>query len=1110
MPRGGRVKRFTLSVLSPFLILSLGCTMVWAQATAQMSGTAKDQSGAVLPGVEITVTQTETGITRNVVTNETGSYVLPNLALGPYRLEAGLPGFRTYVQSGIVLQVNSSPVVNVVLEVGQVSEQVEVQANAALVETRNSTVGSVIENERILELPLNGRNVTDLISLAGGAVKGGDVGARMVEGAPMMAIAGSVGFATDYTLDGANHLNFMSGSTNLMHFPDAMQEFKVETSGVTAARGSSTAVSAVTKSGTNELHGDLFEFVRNDLFNARNYFATKGSTLKRNQFGGTVGGPIVKNRLFFFGGYQGTTIRSDPSDSRAFMPTAAMMAGDWTAFASPACNAGRQLTLRAPFVNNRIDPALYAKTSMYILTVKKPLSLPATGNPCGEVTYGNLARTNEGSYVGKVDYQKSAQHSLFGRAFIFSRENLNPWKSVTNLLQATGWISSMQSSYTLGSTYLIGANTVHAFRLAVNRTAVHYYNSGTGDSPRLFNWCDAGAKIYCEPEITRIQNMTINGGFNLGSGFLTKHKYVGNTYTLNEDVSFVRGDHQIAFGVNATHGRQSSYSNWASVTQTNYNGGATGSGLADFVLGRAASIQFAKSAAHHANGTTFASHGTDTWKAASHLTLNYGLRWEPFVPQNVEFTYNFDYDRFRQGIRSSVFVNAPAGMYYRGDPGFPKNAVNNRLQQFSPRMGLAWDVNGDGKTSVRASYALGYIYVPGDFKEGYSGSPPFGNRVKLSTPPGGMDDPWRDIPGGNIFPYVLDKNAPFPGYGIFYSQRYDFRNPYGQSWNLSLQRQISIDWLATATYTGTNTMHLWGNKQINPAIYFPGGACTINGVSYNPCSTLDNTDARRRFSLERPADGSKLGFVTEGDDGGIQGYHGMLLSVQRRAAKGVTVTSNYTFSHCIGPYATEYGALAQNQSDTYNNPTGRDRGNCDSDRRHMLNLTSVAETPQFSNPTLRLALTGWRLSGLVTRTSGSPLSIFAGSDRALNGTGFNASATSTQFGDQVLGVPFGNRSASPLSKYLNPAAFAQPAVGTLGNVGRNSVKGPTTWSFDVALSRAVRFRESQRVEFRAEAFNLLNKFRAGNPNTAVNNANFGVIRTALDPRIMQFALKYVF
>jgi hypothetical protein len=250
--------------------------------------------------------------------------------------------------------------------------------------------------------------------------------------------------------------------------------------------------------------------------------------------------------------------------------------------------------------------------------------------------------------------------------------------------------------------------------------------------------------------------------------------------------------------------------------------------------------------------------------------------------------------------------------------------------------------------------------------------------------------------------------------------------------------------------------------------------------------------------------------MTEGDDGGIQVYHGMLLSIERRAANGITVSSNYTLSHCIGPYSTQFSALAQNQSDTYNSPEGRDRGNCDSDRRHIFNLTAVAETPTFSNNTMRIIGSGWRLSGLFNRTSGSPLSILAGSDRALNGTGFNASANSTQFGHQILADPFDDKSAGPLSRFLNPLAFTQPALGTLGNVARNSIKGPTTWNFDVALSRGIRFRETQRVEFRAEAFNVLNSFRPGNPNTTVNNANFGVIRTAQDPRIMQFALKYIF
>ncbi len=1097
------MKRIAFSVLSCSLMVAVGCALAWAQATAQVSGTAKDQSGAVLPGVEVTVTQTETSIARNAVTNETGSYVLPNLALGPYRLEAALPGFRTYVQTGIVLQVNSSPVVNVVLEVGQVSEQVEVQANAALVETRSSSVGAVIENERILELPLNGRNVTDLIAVAGGAVRQAGASAQLAAGeSPMVAIAGGAGFGVDYTLDGANHMNYMSGTTMAMPFPDAVQEFKVEASGASAQSRNSAAVAAVTKSGTNQLHGNLFEFVRNDLFNARNYFATTHSTLKRNQFGGTVGGPIVKNKLFFFGGYQGTTIRSDPADTRTFVPTAAMLAGDWTTFTSPTCNAGRQISLRAPFVNNRIDPALYNKQALFIVNYKGAKPFPTTSNPCGEITYGSMSGENDGSYVGKMDYQKSDKHSLFGRVLFTSVDIPSPWDFNSNLLQNTGYRKALASSYTAGSTYLISANTVQAFRLSVNRNATHYYNVEKG---QLFNWCDIGVQLYCEPIITRINSTTITGAFSLTSGFLTGHRYVGNSYSANDDLSLVRGAHQMAFGFGATHGRQNNLAPFISTHQFSFSGASSGLGLADFMLGLPSQLATGRTNTHRITGTNINLYAADSWKAAPKLTLNYGLRWEPYIPEWAQAIYNFDYDRFRQGIKSTVYTNAPAGLYYRGDSGFPKNGIKANWLQFAPRLGMAWDVSGDGRTSVRASYTLGYVALPSDFRERYSGTGPWGGRVTLSSPPGGLTDPYRGIPGGDIFPYELNKNVSFVPYGWVLTQPYDLPATYSQSWNLSLQRQIGTDWLLSTTYLGTNVIHIRGNTSINPAIYLPGGPCTLAGVTYNPCSTVNNTDQRRRFSIERPQDGAKYGYAAQIDGGGVQNYHGMVLSVARRAAKGVVLNANYTLSHCIGPYATLYGALSLWPYETYTDPTNRDadRGNCDSDRRQLFNLTSVAQTPQFSNPALRILATGWRLSGIYRFSSGSPLNILAGTDRALNGI-------MNQRANQVSGDPFGNRSADPLSGYLNPAAFAIPNMGTTGNIGHNTIPGPSTWSFDMAVSRGFRFRESQRMEFRAEAYNVTNSFRPDNPNATVSSNTFGVIRTALDPRILQFALKYIF
>jgi len=316
-------------------------------------------------------------------------------------------------------------------------------------------------------------------------------------------------------------------------------------------------------------------------------------------------------------------------------------------------------------------------------------------------------------------------------------------------------------------------------------------------------------------------------------------------------------------------------------------------------------------------------------------------------------------------------------------------------------------------------------------------------------------------------------------------------------------------------------IHLWGNQSLNPAIYIPGGPCTINSVSYNPCSSLGNTDARRLFSLQKPGDGARIGYAAMADAGGIQKYNGLLLSVERRAAKGVTVNSNYTWSHCVGPYVTLYDARALWPYETYTNPTNRDadRGNCDSDRRHIFNMTAVAETPQFSNRAIHALGTGWRLSGIYKVTSGWPLNIEAGSDRAL--TGINH-----QRANQVTGNPYGDQSGGPLTLYLNPAAFALPDTGTIGNIGHNSILGPGTWSFDAGLSRVFRFQETRRLEIRAEAYNVLNSFRPGCiagttgtasgscPQGAVNtmfSSNvFGQIRNSLDPRIMQFALKYLF
>jgi len=486
--------------------------------------------------------------------------------------------------------------------------------------------------------------------------------------------------------------------------------------------------------------------------------------------------------------------------------------------------------------------------------------------------------------------------------------------------------------------------------------------------------------------------------------------------------------------------------------------------------------------------------------------------------------YNFNHDRFLQGIRSTVFTNAPAGFYYTGDPGFPaRTGINTQWAHFAPRAGLAWDVKGDGKTSVRASYAFGYTFLSGIWREDSAGSIPWGGRVSVTNPPGGLDAPWRGL--GNPFPYVLDKNAPFLPAGLFLTNKPDLTTPQTYSWNLSLQHQVGRDWLVSASYLATRAMHIWTQNSINPAVIVPStlplGTCPTGQLT--GCNATSNTDARRILTLERPQDGAKIGPLAEFDDGGTSIYHAMLLSLQKRAARGITFTGNYTWSHCISPYA-DINSNGPPANETYTKPNDRnfDRGNCLSDRRHLFNFTAVAQTPNFSNHTLHRIAADWRLSGIYRWSSGAPLNIVSGTDQALSGTGL-------QRANQILSNPYKDRSGRPYTQWVDPAAFAVPALGTYSNVGWNSLVGPHTWQFDMALSRTFSVRENKRFEIRAEAFNVTNSFIPGGPlapggvsgaastgnittgnSLALNSNTFGQIRTAQSPRIMQFALKYVF
>src|SRR5438552_1633041 len=396
-----------MKILRLAIVLGLACVTLWAQATSQIQGIVLDSSGAVVPGVEVRATQTDTGIVRTATSTEDGRYVLPNLPIGPYRLEVSNPGFSPYLQTGIVLQVASIPTVNITLQVGALNQQVKVESSAALVETQTTSVGAVIENQRILELPLNGRNPVELIQLAGASVPAGKVGTAGMPGGLNIAVAGGLLNGVGYFLDGIPHNNPYDATNLPFPFPDALQEFKVETSTLTATSGmhSAGAVNAVVKSGTNEFHGNAFEFLRNGKMNARNFFAARRDTLKRNQFGGTLGGPIIKDRAFFFGGYQMTRTRSDPADRTGFVPTQRMLAGDFSGCNFPQL---RDPFTRANYVNNQIPPSQYSPQALAIVKM-----LPTATGSCGQVAFGPITRTTEYQVIGRADYTINNSQTLF-------------------------------------------------------------------------------------------------------------------------------------------------------------------------------------------------------------------------------------------------------------------------------------------------------------------------------------------------------------------------------------------------------------------------------------------------------------------------------------------------------------------------------------------------------------------------------------------------------------------------------------------------------------------------------------------------------------------------
>jgi len=1116
------------------MLILLGLSVVaWAQSvsTSLMKGTIEDSTGSAVPGAQVRATQTETGAVRTVISGPDGAYVLSELPVGPYQLEVSKDGFSKYVQTGIVLQVASNPTIDISLKVGAVTEQIRVEANATMVETQNSGVGTVIDSQRVVDLPLVGRQVQDLITLAGGATSSSDAGqlsARNYPNIQSFSVAGGLANGITYVLDGATHQDVYTMANMPLPFPDALQEFKVETGALPAQYGmhSAAAVNAVTKSGTNDFHGTAFEFLRNYSVNARSYFSSTLDSLKRNQFGGTFGGPIKKNKLFFFGAYQQTDTRQSPSGTVAFVPTAAELQGDFSVYNSLTCQ-GKVAALKDPLtgaalVNNRIP---VGELSTPALNIAK--FLPTSADPCGRTTYGAPVGDNEHFGVGKVDYQLTPSHSIFVR--YLATEDLQPTpydlagglKGGGNLLatgngpacvcqSSTNGFDDFDQALSIGDTYLVGNATVNSFRATFTRAAI------TKTGPSFFGPQDVGINAYSG--IPDFLNISIPNVFTVGNSLSAAGKLRTTFLHFSDDVGIVRGSHQFAFGASIGGWDSNVNGNVFAIGNYTFTGQITGLAMADFLTGRVGTFNQAAPNAQYERDKIFGLYGQDSWRIKPGLTLNYGLRWEPFFPLTVDNGQisTFLMPAFLAGQSSTVFKGAPPGLFFPGDPGFPgQKGMNNQWKQFMPRIGVVWDPTGSGKMSIRASYGIFYDRMPTEYHLNTTTAAPFGARTTLSNV--SLANPWANVPGGNPFPYVLDPNHPFFNqFSTFNSFPYDNKMPYVQSWTFSIQRQFGKDWLATVSYLGNEITHMIGSRGINPGTLIPGApivsSCPATSVTQN-CVT--NLNVRRLLYRTNPATGQFFGSITQADYGGTGSYNGLMTSLQKRYSKGVTLSGNYTWSHCISNPVND---IPNADNIVYLFPgRARDRGNCNlsgTDRRHIANLTAVGEMPKFSDKWTNLLISGWRASATATMQSGSFVTIYAGTDQAL--TGYNASTS--QRANQILANTSALPGASTIGvavPWINPAAFASPALGTNGNAGMGIVEGPGLLVFNLGLSRLFSVREHHTLELRAEAQNVLNHTNLGNPVSTVNSPTFGQIVTtaagqAGNARVMQFGLKYVF
>lgn len=1096
---------------------------LYAQGFGTIIGTVSDPSGGVVPSASIKITDEGTSVTRETQTNAQGYYTFPSVRPASYTLTVSAQGFAAVLRKGVLLQADQSVTVNVTLVIAKASENVTVEAAPPQVNTNTSTLSEVVDQRRIVDLPLNGRNAASLALIVSGvmpapAADADQGGTKTFPAAVTISANGARQNQTSYRLDGANNNDIYTNVNLPFPFPDALQEFSVQTSNYTAKYGGNAGgiVNIVTKSGTNQLHGDVFEFDRNAVFNARNFFASGRDQLKRNQFGFTLGGPVVfphlyngKDKTFFFMGYQGTRIRNTGLGANSYVPTAAELGGDFSALLT-ASNPNNPLKSAVvvndpltgqPFAGNiipvaRFDPAALALTKY----------LPgSTGS--GLVFYGAPTSQDFDETLVRVDHTISNADRLTGRYF-FDRFYNAPFLDLKNLINNSSFTVIDSHNLMLSETHTFSPNLLNDLHISVARET-----SNRGPASGSINVNDLGVQMYQPPGTKIIESLSVSGFFTISQ---TDPATFGRTQdALSDSVYWIHGAHSVSFGVDANRGSNDIRNYYYQPGQFTFSADYTNLALASFLLGKIRTFRQGNGENKDNRINTFSLYIQDDYRVARKLTLNLGLRYDPFFPWKeikgrVE---QFRPDAYNAGQTSQMFVNAPPGLFFPGDPGVAEYGVLGAYKNFAPRLGFAYDVTGNGKTSIRGGVGMFYdAQQSGYINNQFLDVTPFSTQISRTDPQGPFSNPYLGITNPFPAPYPPPKNIAFPLPLLAFS--YDpgngqhFQTPLIYDWNLTIERQLTADWLLRVGYVGSHGSHLLESVNLSPAVYIPGSKLPA--------------DQRRLFA--------QYSSINQGSMDANSNYNSLQVTLQKRFSGSFMILANYTWSKSIDdvPFGVYISTISGGTSPLpWYNP-GRhqfDRGVSEFDHTQRMVTSFVWDLPKLSHaPAIaRYAVGGWQLTGLLTAQSGGPITVSAGKDQSGTALGYDrgVAVSNNVYGPGACG------NSAPCVNYLNPAAFALPAVGTFGNLGKDALRGPNLITYDGGLFKDFPIRsERVRIQFRAEFFNLFNRVNLFNPGqsssggggftpnasqaASISGAGFGSIRGAYDPRIGQLALKVIF